>query len=178
MLMKDILIVDGYNMIGDWGELKQLKDKHQLIDARDRLIELLAEYQAYSQYKIIVVFDAYQVPGVATREKQHDVEIIYTRVKETADECIEALTMDKIQKYGRLTRITVATSDMAEQSVIFGNGALRMPASELFTAVRESQRQITQTVNKDYARQRKFSNRVQLDAETQSKLENMRRGLK
>ncbi|WP_010290446.1 NYN domain-containing protein [Kurthia massiliensis] len=176
--MKDILIVDGYNMIGDWEELKQLKDNHQLIDARDRLIELLAEFQAYSQYTIIVVFDAYQVPGIATKEKQHAIDIIYTRVKETADECIEALTMDKIHKYGRLTRITVATSDMAEQSVIFGNGALRMPASELHTAVREAKRQITHTVKKEYARETKFSNRVQVDDETKSKLENMRRGLK
>lgn len=176
--MKDILIVDGYNMIGDWEELKQLKDQHQLIDARDRLIELLAEYQAYSQYTIIVVFDAYQVPGIATKEKQYAIDIIYTRMKETADECIEALTMDKIQKFGRRTHVTVATSDMAEQSVIFGNGALRMPASELYTEVKEAKRQITHTVKADYASEKKFLNRVQLDDETKSKLEHMRRGWK
>ncbi len=174
--MKELLIVDGYNMIGDWEELKQLKD-YQLLEARNRLIELLAEYQAYSQYTITVVFDAYQVPGIATKEKQHDIEIIYTKIKETADDCIEALTMDLLEKYGRRTHITVATSDMAEQSIIFGNGALRMPARELETAVKEALSHISKTVQTDYAKHRKFSNRLQVEPEIASKLERIRRGL-
>ena len=59
----DILLVDGYNIIGAWKELRALKTD-KLIDARDRLIEMMAEYKAYSGWKVIVVFDAHLVPGI------------------------------------------------------------------------------------------------------------------
>lgn len=62
----DILLVDGYNIIGAWPELKALKE-HDLAAARDRLVERMAEYQAMSGYRVIVVFDAYYVPGTAKK---------------------------------------------------------------------------------------------------------------
>jgi predicted RNA-binding protein with PIN domain len=134
-MVNQILIVDGYNIIGAWTELRQLADSN-LEDARDRLVELLANYQGFSGKRIILVFDAHQVPGSGGKYKQSRLEILYTREKETADECIERLVG---QLHGRKVIIQVATSDMAEQHVAFGKGALRLSARELLIAVKESE---------------------------------------
>lgn len=82
--MEEILIVDGYNMIGAWPELMQLKDEN-LEEARDRLIELLADYSGFSGRRVILVFDAYKVPGLGASYQQHRLEIIYTKEKETRE---------------------------------------------------------------------------------------------
>ncbi|WP_146553693.1 NYN domain-containing protein [Rummeliibacillus sp. SL167] len=168
----NILIVDGYNIIGAWKELQILK-KHKLIDARDRLIELMADYQAYSGMRVIVVFDAYLVPGTATKVKQHNVEIIYTRAKETADDRIEKLTAELANKR---SKIYVATSDMAEQNVIFGNGALRKSAREFEIELQKVRTQISQKVKKIQVQ--KPSSKIPLSDEVLEKFEKMRRGNK
>lgn len=140
--MKEYLIVDGYNVIGDWPELASLKDI-QLEEARDRLIDILADYQAISGMRIYLVFDAHQVPGLGGKYEQSKLQILYTKEKETADELIERLTAERI---GRRCRVYVATSDMAEQSVIFGHGALRMPVRELLTKVKQAQREVHERI--------------------------------
>ncbi len=91
-----VLIVDGYNIIGAWPELEYLKEK-DIGQARDRLIELLAEYQAFTGDRVIIVFDAYYVRGLESKQEQFKVEVIYTKEKETADECIEKLVR-KVKK--------------------------------------------------------------------------------
>ena len=88
----DILLVDGYNIIGAWPELRVLKN-HDLPAARDRLIERMAEYQALSGYRVIVVFDAYYVQGIEKKYKNHQVEVIFTKENETADERIEKMAI-------------------------------------------------------------------------------------
>ncbi len=119
-LMQNILLVDGYNMIGAWKELRALRDTN-LEEARNRLIELMAEYKAAMGWRVIVVFDAHLVPGTEQFYIQHAVEVIFTRKNETADERIEKLSKEL---KGRKIQIYVATSDMTEQNVIFGHGAL------------------------------------------------------
>ncbi|GIP36240.1 NYN domain-containing protein [Paenibacillus sp. J2TS4] len=136
--MNEYLIVDGYNIIGAWPELQKLKDIG-LVEARDRLIDILADYQAYSGIRVYVVFDAHRVPGLAVKMKQRRLEIFYTKEKETADERIERLVNELT---GRRNRIYVATSDLVEQHVVFGKGALRIPARELLLKVRQSQQEI------------------------------------
>jgi len=123
----DILIVDGYNVIGAWPELQELKKK-DLSAARDRLVEKMAEYQGYSGYKVIVVFDAQYVKGTQKKYKNSKVEVIFTKANETADERIEklAISLSNIK-----TQIHVATSDYTEQWAIFGQGALRKSSREL-----------------------------------------------
>lgn len=132
------MIVDGYNIIGAWPELIKLKE-HNLEEARDRLIELLAEYQSFSGLRILLVFDAYYVPGLGGKYEQRKLKVYYTKEKETADELIERLVNELI---ARRRNIYVATSDMTEQHVIFGKGALRMPASELLTKIKLAQKEI------------------------------------
>lgn len=129
----DILIVDGYNMIGAWPELQALKDE-DLAAARDLLIEKLAEYKGYMGIHVIVVFDAYVVKGKETRYKNYNVEIIYTKEKETADAKIEKLAKEMMD---RRTKVYVATSDSAEQWQIFGQGAFRISARELYNEIRQ-----------------------------------------
>lgn len=86
----NVVVVDGYNVIGAWDELNRLKQK-DIGAARHKLIEMLAEYRAYTGDRMIVVFDALYVKGIEQKTSQFDIEIIYTKEEETADECIERL---------------------------------------------------------------------------------------
>jgi hypothetical protein len=167
----DVLIVDGYNMIGAWPELREAAER-DLEEARDRLIELLADYQGFTGIKVIVVFDAHQVPGLGARLKQRGLDVRYTKEKETADECIERLVGELMR---RSRRIQVATSDYAEQRVIFGRGALRLSARELLNQVRESRRQIEQTIrHRQESRRNTFDHH--LGSEWKAIFERWRRG--
>jgi predicted RNA-binding protein with PIN domain len=136
--MEEYLIVDGYNIIGAWPELNKLKDS-SLEDARDKLIEIMANYQGYSGMKVIVVFDAHQVPGLGGKYKQSKLQIVYTKEKETADESIERLVAGLSH---RRRRIHVATSDYVEQHVTFGQGALRISARELLIEIEQIRKEI------------------------------------
>lgn len=140
--MKEYLIVDGYNIIGAWPELAKLKDV-ELEEARDRLIDILSDYQAYSGQKVYLVFDAHQVPGLGGKYEQSKLEVLYTREKETADDLIERLSLSLI---GRRRHVYVATSDMAEQSVVFGHGAIRLTAKELLVKVRQAKRDVQERI--------------------------------
>lgn len=141
--MEELLIVDGYNIIGAWPQLVDLKKK-ELGRARDQLLQILSEYQVYSGLKIVVVFDAHQVPGMGRKIKEYKVDIYYTKENETADEMIERL----VKKWGsNKKRITVATSDSTEQSVSFGYGALRKSAREMLEDIEKAKKSIRQKAN-------------------------------
>ncbi|TBL69171.1 NYN domain-containing protein [Paenibacillus thalictri] len=169
--MEEYLIVDGYNIIGAWPELAKLKDRN-LEEARDRLIDILAEYQSFSGLKTLLVFDAYYVPGIGGKYVQSKLKVYYTKEKETADELIERLVNNLM---GRRRTIYVATNDMTEQHVIFGKGALRLPASELLTKVRLSRKEIKKQIQTETS---KRTNPLDgnLSADLKALFEKMRRG--
>lgn len=167
----DILLVDGYNMIGAWPELQKLKID-DLESARDRLISKMAEYQAYTGFKVIIVFDAHLVPGSQQVYHQYDVTVVFTNENETADEKIESLVSELKDV---MTQIHVATSDYAEQKVIFGKGALRKSARELLIELNNIEKNITQSIETNYTKKRQ--SKVRLSPEIQEKFEKMRRGL-
>lgn len=123
----DVLVVDGYNVIGDWEELISLRKKDIGL-ARDKLIEILTEYQTFTQNRVIIVFDAFYVKGKESKQQRINVEVIYTKEEETADECIERLvsSLKNVKN-----QVYVATSDYMEQRTIFSRGALRISAREL-----------------------------------------------
>lgn len=158
-------------MIGAWSELRKLAE-HNLEDARDRLADMLANYQGYSGKRIILVFDAHQVPGTGGSYKQSGLEIIYTKEKETADEVIERLAGELS---GRRSIVQVATSDSVEQHVTFGRGALRFSARELLIAVRESESNVRKKLEEPPPRKSSFDNA--LTDEMKELLEKWRRGL-
>src|SRR5690554_95415 len=87
--MRKILLVDGYNIIGDWPEFKEYQN--DLESARDILIEKMAEYQAYTGSEVMIIFDAHMVPGLGKKYQNYRLNILYTKEKETADEKIEKL---------------------------------------------------------------------------------------
>ncbi len=127
----EYILVDGYNIIFAWDELKKIA--HDSLDtARERLIEILAEFRALTDANVILVFDAYKVknnPG----EKEHrlGIDVVYTKEAETADMYIERVT----HELGKKHRIRVATSDRVEQIIILGGGALRVSAEEFLDEV-------------------------------------------
>ena len=170
--MQNILLVDGYNMIGAWKELRVLRDEN-FEDARDRLVELMAEYKAVKGWRVIIVFDAHLVPGNEQLYIQHDVEVIFTRKNETADERIEKLSTDL---KGRKIQIHVATSDMTEQNVVFGHGALRKSARELEIEMEIIQSNISRKVKETQSE--KPSRRIDIPDDIAVTLEKWRRGLK
>src|SRR5699024_12229632 len=112
--------------------------KADIGQARDRLIELMADFQAYSGYRVIIVFDAYYVRGTESRNQKYNVEIIYTKENETADECIERLV--KSLKNVK-TKVYVSTSEYTEQCTVFAQGALRLSARELYVELKNKQTQ-------------------------------------
>ncbi|PLT35352.1 NYN domain-containing protein [Bacillus sp. V5-8f] len=168
--MDNILLVDGYNIIGAWPELRELKDK-DLSSARDRLIEIMAEYQAFTGYRVIIVFDAHFVQGIERKYKNFQVEIIFTRENESADERIEKLASDL---NNIKTQIHVATSDFTEQWVIFGQGALRKSARELLNEMNHVSGEIEKSVKK--TTKKKPSSKIALSEEIAEIFEKWRRG--
>ncbi|MBP3379639.1 MAG: TetM/TetW/TetO/TetS family tetracycline resistance ribosomal protection protein [Ruminococcus sp.] len=141
----DYLLVDGYNIIFAWEELEKIA-RENLDAARAELIKIMCNFQGYSGYEIIIVFDAYRVRGKHREvEKYLNINIVYTRESETADSYIERVTHELSKKH----RVRVATSDGAEQMIIFGSGAMRVSASELKKRVEAADRSILDYINKN-----------------------------
>lgn len=121
------LLVDGYNVIHAWPELKELAES-DLDTARVRLLDALSSYQGIKNCQIIVVFDAYAVAGRREeKERYHNIYVVFTKEAQTADEYIEKFAYDHKQKYD----IVVATSDALQQVIIRGAGSLLLSAREL-----------------------------------------------
>lgn len=168
---RDILLVDGYNMIGGWPELAALSETG-MQGARDRLLDMLADYQAFSGLRVIAVFDAYRVPGLGRSFVQGKVQVFFTKEKETADECIERLVGEFTH---RRRQISVATSDFVEQHVIFAQGALRISARELRLEIEENQKQVKKAIQPGNVIKTRHSLEEKLPPETRKRLEDWRR---
>ena len=135
---KHYLLVDGYNVIHASKELKDLA-KHDLKAARDSLIDTLSNFQGYRREEVLLIFDAYKVPGGKEHiEKLNNLTVIYTKEAETADQYIEKAAHEFSKKY----RVTVATSDAIEQVIVFSAGAIRMSASEFWEEIEVTRRSI------------------------------------
>lgn len=138
-MKKQLLIVDGYNMIGAWPELVLMKKQDRMEDAREALLNRLSNYAKYEGLKIIVVFDAQLVPGIQQNYQKYQLEVVFTKEDETADSYIERVAgeLNTI-----VTQVTVATSDLAEQWTVFSQGALRTSANELYKAIKKTEKYI------------------------------------
>ena len=124
---EEYLLVDGYNIIFAWDELRELS-KITIDGARQKLMDILCNYQAYRKCTLILVFDAYKVTGnTGEALDYHNIHVVYTKEAETADQYIEKLA----HRIGRRNRVTVATSDGLEQLIIYGQGCLLMSARDL-----------------------------------------------
>lgn len=152
--IKEYLFVDGYNIINYWDDLKA-KSLISLEEAREELIELLAEYHHYSGIEIILVFDAYMVKrNIGKEESYKGIKVVYTREHETADNYIER----QLDLLGRVRRIRVATSDWVEQQIILARGGTRISARELEIEIKNAKKLLNK---KRYARN--HQNKVELE---------------
>lgn len=168
---KEYLLVDGYNIIFAWEDLKELAAVN-IDGARERLMDILCNYQGFKKSTLILVFDAYKVKGnPGSVETYHNIHVVYTKEAETADQYIEKT----VHEIGRKYRVTVATSDQLEQVIILGQGGQRMSARELLEDVIEVSHQI-----RENARQKRSSDKNylfdHLDEETAARMERIRLG--
>ena len=168
---KEYLLVDGYNIIFAWEDLKELAAVN-IDGAREKLMDILCNYQGFKKSTLILVFDAYKVKGnPGSVETYHNIHVVYTKEAETADQYIEKT----VHEIGRKYRVTVATSDQLEQVIILGQGGQRMSARELLEDVIEVSHQIRET-----ARQKSSSEKNylfdHLDEETAACMERIRLG--
>lgn len=137
------LLVDGYNIIFAWDELKKIAAEN-LDAARNELINMMCNYQGYDGSELILVFDAYKVKGKHREvEKYLNINIVYTKESETADTYIERVSHELSRKH----RVRVATSDGPEQMIIFGNGAMRISAEEFHKRYIFAEREIKEYID-------------------------------
>ena len=135
---EEYLLVDGYNILYAWEDMRELMQV-TLDGARHRLMDILCNYQGYRKCNLIVVFDAYKVPGgVGSAQDYHNIHVVYTKEAETADQYIEKFA----HEMGRRYRVTVATSDGLEQLIIRGQGCILMSAADLREDIERVGRQI------------------------------------
>lgn len=141
---EEYLLVDGYNIIFAWEELRELS-KVTIDGARQKLMDILCNYQGYKKCTLILVFDAYKVTGnTGEAIDYHNIHVVYTKEAETADQYIEKLA----HKIGRQYHVTVATSDGLEQLIIYGQGCHLMSARDLKEEVAWANEQIREEKEK------------------------------
>lgn len=135
---EEYLLVDGYNIIYAWEELRELA-KETIDGARYHLMDILCNYQAFRQCILIVVFDAYKVSGnTGNTMDYHNIHVAFTKEAETADQYIERFAY----QMGKNAHVTVATSDGLEQLIIRGAGCLLMSARDLWEDVERTREMI------------------------------------
>ena len=139
----DYLLVDGYNIIFAWDDLKKIAGDN-LDAARGELINRMCNYQGYAGCELILVFDAYRVKGKHREvEKYCNINIVYTKESETADSYIERVSHELSKKH----KVRVATSDGLEQMIILGNGAMRISATEFRKRYEAAERSIKEFID-------------------------------
>lgn len=169
--LKEYLLVDGYNIIFAWKELKELAETN-MDSARGKLMDILSNYQGMKKCSLILVFDAYKVEGFTGEvQKYHNIHVVYTKETETADQYIEKVA----HEIGRKYNVTVATSDGTEQVIIRGQGCFLLSAKELKKEVELVNRELRQ----GYLEQKPDSRNYlfhYLDEETAGAMETIRLG--
>ncbi len=142
----EYLLVDGYNVIFSWDNLKELA-KDNIDGARNTLINILCNYQGYKKCEVILVFDAYKVKGNAREvEKINNINIVYTKEAETADMYIEKVS----HKLAKNNKVRVVTSDALEQLIILEGGALRVSSNEFFFEIQKAEEDIRNIISEAF----------------------------
>lgn len=169
--MREYLILDGYNIINAWPELKLLMDE-SLEVARDGLVEKMAEYAAFKGTNVIIVFDAYLVKrNMGNNEKLKGLDIVFTKEKETADSYIERTIID-LSKNKRNT-VAVVTNDWVEQQMVLGGGAIRVPVREMILEFEQIKNKIDKKIRAPKIHKETLFDRI--DKTTLEKLKKFRR---
>ncbi|SFR54672.1 NYN domain-containing protein [Anaeromicropila populeti] len=149
-MLKEYLLVDGYNIIFSWPELHELAMEN-MEAARYTLADRLCNFQGFKKNEVILVFDGHKSKGnIGSILHYNNIDIVFTKEAETADQFIEMVT----QQIGNKYSIRVATSDATEQIIILGRGATRLSARELKNELEMSEEAIRQTYLEKCAKKR------------------------
>lgn len=138
----EYLLVDGYNVIFSWDELRKISEDN-IDGARQKLINILCNYQGYKKCELILVFDAYKVKGDREVERVSNIDIVYTKEAETADMYVEKTS----HKLAKNNLVRVVTSDGTEQLIILAGGALRVSSRAFYDEVKEAEEEIRRIIN-------------------------------
>lgn len=131
-------VVDGYNVIFDWDELHALADR-DLSAARERLMDTLCGWAAFTRTQVVLVFDGYKVPGsLGEKLDYRGIHVVYTKERETGDMYIERF----LQQVGKNDHVRVVTSDGLIQLSAVRTGVMRMSSAEFGRQVAEASDQI------------------------------------
>jgi len=168
--MKDLYIIDGYNVINSWELFERLR-RESLEHAREEMGRIAGEFAAFCGADCIVAFDAALTEGAETCEKAHGVEMVYTAENETADSFIEK----SAQIWARKRRVFVVTSDKAEQDNVLGSGALRISAREFAQIWKKTKKEIEEKRSELQAKVSRMEVAGSLDEDTARRLEALRR---
>ena len=141
-MAKEFMLVDGYNIIHAWADLRELTEDVSLENARQQLMDVLSNYKGtHKELTIILVFDGYLVKGnIGTVYEYNNINVVYTKEAETADHYIERVVTSLPKHYS----VRVATGDGLEQLIIYGQGAIRMTARELKNEVQAVETELRQ----------------------------------
>ena len=146
------LLVDGYNIIFAWEELKVLAQT-DIAAARGKLMDILCNYQGYKKCVLILVFDAYKVEGYALEiQKYHNIHVVYTKEAETADQYIEKV----VHHIGRKYHVTVVTSDGVEQVITMGQGGTRISSRDFLEEIEYTKKLIEEDNEKQRVSDRNY----------------------
>lgn len=147
---EEYLLVDGYNIVFAWEELKKLAENN-IDSARDKLLDILSNYQGYKKCQLMVVFDAYRIKGHDTEVvPYHNITVVYTKEAETADSFIEKFAHKNSRQY----EITVATSDRLEQMIILGQGCRALSARNLLEEVQLAEKELRKELEQTASREK------------------------
>ena len=171
--VQEYLLVDGYNVIFAWEELKELA-KVSIEAARDKLMDILCNYQGYKKCVLILVFDAYKVEGYTLEiQKYHNIHVVYTKEAETADQYIEKV----VHHIGRKYHVTVVTSDGVEQVITMGQGGTRISSRDFLEEIEYTKKLIAEDNEKQRVSDRNYLF-DHADEEFVQKMEDIRLGRK
>ena len=171
--VQEYLLVDGYNVIFAWDDLKELA-KENIDAARNKLMDILCNYQGFRRCVVILVFDAYKVDGYALEiQKYHNIHVVYTKEAETADQYIEKV----VHQIGRKYHVTVVTSDSVEQVVTLGQGGTLISSREF----KEEVELVRRLIREEYASRRESGKNYlfdHMDEKMAKQMEDVRLGRK
>ena len=169
---EEYLLVDGYNIIFAWKELNELA-QHNIDSARDKLMDIMCNYQGAKKVNLILVFDAYKVSGGQGEVfDYHNIHVVYTKEAETADQYIEKVTHELSRKY----QVTVATSDRLEQMIIWGAGARRISAPGFYEEVMNTIQEVRENMEREKPKNKNYL-KDNLSRETYEELEKIKQNL-
>ena len=169
---EEYLLVDGYNIIFAWKELNELA-QHNIDSARDKLMDIMCNYQGAKKVNLILVFDAYKVSGGQGEVfDYHNIHVVYTKEAETADQYIEKVTHELSRKY----QVTVATSDRLEQMIIWGAGARRISAPGFYEEVMNTIQKVRENMEREKPKNKNYL-KDNLSRETYEELEKIKQNL-